>query len=82
MCNAEEVDLSHLEDHERIITYLEALVSDGLTVSGLVNKLTSFVWALTWHLETNKADTTPLSKLKEYKKKKTAEKARKRKRVE
>ena len=80
MCNAEEVDLSHLKNHDRIIAYLEAFVLEGLTVSGLVNKLSSFVLALTWHLETSKAnDTTPLSRLKDYKIKKTAEKTKKKK---
>ena len=79
-CYSEEVNLSHLE---RVISYLEALVSKGLTVSGLVNKLSSFVLALTWHQESSKANNvTPLTHLKEYKRKKTAAKTLKRKRVE
>ena len=82
-CNSDEVNLSHLEENDRVVAYLEALVSNGLTVSGLVNKLSSFVLALTWHLESSKAnDVTPFTHLKEYKRKKTAEKTLKRKRVE
>ena len=70
-CDPNKVDMSYLEDFDRIKDHLESCVELGLGISGLVNKLTTFIAALA-HCNPS---CDSLDKLKKYRTMKSSEKA-------
>ena len=70
-CDPTKIDMSYLEDFDRIKDHLENCVELGLGISGLVNKLTTFIAVLAHH----NPSCDSLNKLRKYRTMKSSEKA-------
>ena len=66
-CDREKVEMGHLENFETLKAHLESL---ELSISRLVNKLTTFIAALNFH----NAQSTTIDQLKKYRALKSSDK--------
>ena len=71
-CDSSNIAFVNLDRYEEVVKYLESLVERGLGISSLVNKLTTFISALKWHLADTSSPT--LEKLTQYRAAKSTQK--------
>ena len=71
-CDSSDIAVDNLEKYDEVVTYLESLVERGLGISSLVNKLTTFICALKWHLGDRPSPT--LDRLTAYRAAKSTQK--------
>ena len=64
-CDSSNAAFENLDNYDEVIKYLESLVERGLGISSLVNKLTTFISALKWHIGDAESSIT-LEKLTKY----------------
>ena len=69
-CDSTRVDMVHLNNFDSLRAHFEAYVKRGLSISGLVNKLTTFIAAVEFFHE----DSTTIEQLSKYRAVKSAEK--------